>query len=156
MSCHDIGRGMDSVAKVVASMYIKKEITKDVAIRLFKALRSGVNYCDGNEYEAVESLSELLCGCCLEQFTKTNAPLYIWDELDEYYSKFEKGEEISSEAALKCEDLYKSICDKKGFTYGDTFRNQREFHEILREASVSDYICEKCFERILKKYLKSK
>ena len=58
MSCHDIGRGMNSVANVVLDLYESGQISKEGASRLVLACRKGVNWCDGNEGEAVEDVVE--------------------------------------------------------------------------------------------------
>ena len=68
MSCHDIGRGMASVANVVIELYEGGQIGKDAAIRLVHACRKGVNWCDGNEYEAMETVVAAgYCGLCFEK-----------------------------------------------------------------------------------------
>ena len=68
MSCHDIGRGMASVADVVLELYESGQINKDAAIRLVNACRNGVHWCDGNENEAMESVVEAgYCGLCFEK-----------------------------------------------------------------------------------------
>jgi hypothetical protein len=68
MSCHDIGRGMASVAKVVISLYESKQIDKQAVIRLIHACRKGVHWCDGNEGEAMEPVVEAgYCGLCFEK-----------------------------------------------------------------------------------------
>lgn len=67
MSCHDIGRGLDSVTRVVIEMYDTGEITIKTALKLFTALRNGVYWCDGNEHEAVLSIFNCRCGNCLKK-----------------------------------------------------------------------------------------
>ena len=68
MSCHDIGHGMASVANVVLDLYESGQINKDAAIHLVNACRNGVNWCDGNENEAFESVVEAgYCGLCFEK-----------------------------------------------------------------------------------------
>jgi hypothetical protein len=68
MSCHDIGRGMASVADVVIELYEKKQVDKDAAIQLILACRKGVYWCDGNEYEAIETMIRAgYCGLCFEK-----------------------------------------------------------------------------------------
>ncbi|MBO5731252.1 MAG: hypothetical protein J6R67_08645 [Treponema sp.] len=67
MSCHDIGRGMDSVTQVVIRMYDAGEINSKTALKLFTALKKGVHWCDGNEYEAVLSIFNCRCGNCLKK-----------------------------------------------------------------------------------------
>ena len=71
MSCHDIGRGMNSVAEVVLDLYEGEEITKEAAIKLINACRKGVYWCDGNEGEAFEEVVERgYCGLCFEKSDK--------------------------------------------------------------------------------------
>ena len=68
MSCHDIGRGLNSVTKAVVQLLDEKEISKEAAQRLLHACRKGVHWCDGNEGEAMEALVEArYCGLCLEK-----------------------------------------------------------------------------------------
>ena len=67
MSCHNIGRGMDSVTQVVIEMFDNGELNKESALKLFTALKNGVNWCDGNEGEAVESIINCRCGKCLKR-----------------------------------------------------------------------------------------
>ncbi len=68
MSCHDIGRGMASVANVVIDLYEEERIGKDVAMILIHACRKGVHWCDGNEGEAIDTVIEAgYCGLCFEE-----------------------------------------------------------------------------------------
>lgn len=70
MSCHDIGRGMASVGREVLRLYDEGRYDKDTAIQLIRATLKGVNWCDGNSYEAAASLS---CRCA-HCFRKVNTP----------------------------------------------------------------------------------
>ena len=68
MSCHDIGRGLASVANVVINLYEGNQISKDAAIRLIHACRTGVHWCDGTEGEATEPVIQAgYCGLCFEK-----------------------------------------------------------------------------------------
>lgn len=68
MSCHDIGRGMASVAKVIINLYESNQINKGAAVRLIHACRKGVHWCDGNEGEAMDPVVEAgYCGLCFEK-----------------------------------------------------------------------------------------
>lgn len=58
MSCHDVGRALNSVGAVVLGMYDKGRIPLEEARELLVATRLGVHWCDGNEYEAVDELSK--------------------------------------------------------------------------------------------------
>lgn len=120
MSCHDIGRGMNSVANVVLDLYESGQINKESASRLVLAFREGVNWCDGNESETVADVVERgYCGLCFEKkpdltdiydndlkypdsykvfdaYDKSAAHFYLCPEcrkkvLDEYMQKMNKG-----------------------------------------------------------------
>ena len=74
MSCHNIGRGMNYVVKNVIKMYDTGELTLEAARKIIAAARRGVNWCDGNEYEAVEIIRRCRCGRCLKKM-EAGAPL---------------------------------------------------------------------------------
>ncbi|MBQ6518062.1 MAG: hypothetical protein IJI14_05035 [Anaerolineaceae bacterium] len=68
MSCHSIGHGINSISNTVLDLYEAGKIDKDSAAVILHACRKGVNWCDGNGYEAVECLEERgYCGLCLEK-----------------------------------------------------------------------------------------
>ena len=75
MSCHDIGRGMNSVVEVVIDMFDDGEITRAAAAKIIHAARKGVHWCDGNEYEAIDSIRMKRCGYCLRKMA-TGEPLW--------------------------------------------------------------------------------
>ena len=79
MSCHDIGRGMDSITQVVIKMYDAEEITSKTALKLFSALKSGVYWCDGNAHEAVQSIFNCRCGQCLKKMKPGEKLFNIYD-----------------------------------------------------------------------------
>lgn len=83
MSCHDIGRGMDSVTQVVIKMYDTREITIKTALKLFTALKRGVYWCDGNEHEAVQSIFNCRCGNCLKRMKPGEKLFNIYDSPSE-------------------------------------------------------------------------
>ncbi len=146
MSCHDIGRGMDSVTKVVFKMYIDGEITKDVAFRLFRALQKGVHWCDGNEYEATKSISGVLCGRCLKVFKEDEDPIDVWDTVNDLYDKVSRDKDTDDKYVRKFEVLYKDVCEKAGKTFsGNDIPNE------VWDEMVCDNICEECFAEILRK-----
>lgn len=67
MSCHNIGHGINSVSKEVDMLLSEQKIDTETARKLFLACRNGVNWCDGNENEAVECIDTKRCGCCLKE-----------------------------------------------------------------------------------------
>lgn len=66
MSCHDIGRGLSSVVKVILEKLDSGEISADTARDLLYACRKGVHWCDGNENEAMIQMHQMRCGYCLK------------------------------------------------------------------------------------------
>lgn len=78
MSCHSIGRGMNSVVDQVIEMYDAEELTLDAAKKIIAKARKGVHWCDGNEWEAVASIRRCRCGRCLKE-VMAGTPLYsVW------------------------------------------------------------------------------
>ena len=70
MSCHDIGRGMNSVVEIVIQMFDDEEISLEIARELIAACRESVHWCDGSEGEATYSISRCRCGKCLKMIPK--------------------------------------------------------------------------------------
>lgn len=68
MSCHNIGMGINTITQVVIKMYEKKQMSKDAFLKIINACKKGVNWCDGNEGEAIIALMEAgYCGLCLQK-----------------------------------------------------------------------------------------
>ena len=70
MSCHDIGRGLNSVVKVVMKLYDLNKISFEAAKKIIIACKNGVGWCDGNEYEAIDYIVNCRCGRCLKMVPK--------------------------------------------------------------------------------------
>lgn len=145
MSCHDIGRGMDSVTQVVAEMYINGEITKDVAYRLFRALQKGVHWCDGNEYEATASISNMLCGRCLKVYGENDDIIEAWDTIADLHGKATYNRDTKNKYVEQFEELYKAVCEK----IGKNLFSSNVPNEIWKPL-VSPCVCKECFAEILK------
>ena len=92
MSCHNIGRGMNEVVRVVFWLYDKGEINEHAARAITATCAKAVNWCDGNSGEAIDYIYECRCGRCLSMVPKGEG-LYpvldipehkiIWEVLDE-------------------------------------------------------------------------
>lgn len=83
MSCHDIGRGMNSVVKVVDALFEEGKINIEAAKIIIEACKDGVHWCDGNEHEEYSVkmgdvynrivglqnslVTDLLCPKCFEE-----------------------------------------------------------------------------------------
>lgn len=79
MSCHDIGRGMNSVVKKVIFLLDNNKISTESAREIIAACRIGVNWCDGNEDEAVECIRKSRCGWCLRKIERGNNLFSLWN-----------------------------------------------------------------------------
>lgn len=106
MSCHEIGPAMNSVIDVVFELYDKKELSQDTSVTLIRALRKGVHYCDGNEYEAIESVSKCRCGKCLRALKPGEDRIYDFNDLssNDYYNLKRQTDIAYLNMCVKCTD----------------------------------------------------
>ena len=112
MSCHDIGRGMASVADVVIELYENDKIDKSAAMRLVRACRRGVHWCDGNEGEAVETVVEAgYCGLCFEKKTRLSS---VFDNDLGYPRRFDvfKGYDDTAAHYYLCPECKRRVVDE--------------------------------------------
>lgn len=79
MSCHDIGRGLSSVVKVILEKLDSGEISVDTARDLLYACRKGVHWCDGNENEAMIQMHQMRCGYCLRKLSESDTIYSLYD-----------------------------------------------------------------------------
>lgn len=70
MSCHDIGRGMNSVVKTTITLMDSGKLSKDVAKEIIISCAKGVGWCDGNESEAIDYIRKCMCGRCMKLIPK--------------------------------------------------------------------------------------
>ena len=70
MSCHDIGRGMNSVVRTTITLFDEGKICLESARAIIVSCRKGVHWCDGNEGEAISYISECICGKCMKKAEK--------------------------------------------------------------------------------------
>ncbi len=112
MSCHNIGRGLNSVSKVVLELYEGNELSKSAVIRLIRACRRGVNWCDGNEYEAVDAVIEAgYCGLCFEKKGNLSSAFENGLQYPEKYDIF-SAYELTAAHNYLCEDCKKRMIDE--------------------------------------------
>ncbi len=118
MSCHDIGRGMASVANVVIGLYEGNQIGKEAAVHLIRACRKGVHWCDGNEGEAVETVVKAgYCGLCFE---KKESLSNVFDNDIEYpgtYDVFDAYDDVAAHYHLCPECKQRVIREYKEKTH---------------------------------------
>lgn len=129
MSCHDIGRGMSSVVKVILQKLDSGEINADTARDLLYACRKGVHWCDGNEYEAMVLMRQMRCGYCLKKLSEGDAIYAAYDVSYKFQSKYRK--EIESIDAKIADPYLCAECFEKVFDeiYQGAGAEQRKYIE---------------------------
>ncbi|MCR5728042.1 MAG: hypothetical protein K6G24_11315 [Lachnospiraceae bacterium] len=78
MSCHDIGRGMNEVVRMIITQYDRECISRETATKLIATCRAAVYWCDGNEGEAVDYIRRCRCGKCLRMIPKGEKLISLW------------------------------------------------------------------------------
>ena len=102
MSCHDIGRGMASVVDQIIEEVRNNNLDVSTARKLIKACTHGVNWCDGNEDEALQTIFKNTCGYCLKQMEPKKESLFqIIDLSWDYLEKNENANYFVCEKCLK-------------------------------------------------------
>ena len=113
MSCHDIGRGLSSVVKVILKKLDSGEISADTARDLLHACRMGVYWCDGNEYEAMIQMHQMRCGYCLKKLSEGDT-IYDLNDVSNSF-KTEHNDEIKAIDAMAADYFLCRECFEKLF-----------------------------------------
>lgn len=79
MSCHNIGKALNSVEICAIELYEAGKIEREVLREILATCRDAVGYCDGNYDDVTEFLDAHYCGACLSKRV-AGEPLYtIWN-----------------------------------------------------------------------------
>ena len=70
MSCHDIGRGLNSVVRATITLRDEGKISSEAAKIIINHCKRGVHWCDGNESEATAYIRHCICGRCMKKVPK--------------------------------------------------------------------------------------
>lgn len=133
MSCHNIGRGMNSVVEEVVALYDTGEIALEPAKKIIYKARVGVNYCDGNEYEAVECIEKTRCGHCMKAVEDGENLYDLYDAKSYDYRKSGEGvDRLGGQLAHTC--LCASCFDKLApAVFGEGVSGEEERKHIDEE-----------------------
>lgn len=82
MSCHNIGRGINSITTQIIEEYDAGNLGIEISKKLIRVSINGVNYCDGNEAEAVTDMRDCRCGKCLKKMKKGERIFSAYTTLD--------------------------------------------------------------------------
>ncbi len=94
MSCHDIGRGVNFIMTKVLEMYDDGKISKEAALEMVYTFPKAVHWCDGNEYEAQEELTQTHCARCLKKYNSAQEIADV-DELQNLISNDDFSDGVS-------------------------------------------------------------
>lgn len=139
MSCHNIGKGMNSVVKVVVELLDDKIIEVEPARRIIAACRKGVNWCDGNEYEAIDCISRVRCGKCMKVIPKGKFLFSVWDvsnKVPDRYKILDNGSIALASDAL-CESCFDEVINQH---CGDETAAEKEREYIMSTQSKEHYL----------------
>lgn len=143
MSCHNIGAGMNAVVEKVVWLMDENKINVEAAREIISKCRTSVWWCDGNEYEAIESIRKCRCGWCLKQIEK-GKPLYsLWNVRD--YDMFLYDDVLDSKDGItlasdgvceECIDYFVEKNCKEGST------STQVIQDIMKHSSIEDNLSE--------------
>ena len=105
LSCHDIGRGMAAVGREVLRLYDEGKYDLATAKQLLLATLKGVNWCDGNSYEAAASLA-FRCASCLKASDSPKRDLIFGERYFLNESGIYEEDGLDSEDAIFVQSLY--------------------------------------------------
>lgn len=112
MSCHDIGRGMNSVVKVVVELYDDGKIDKKAAMKIIRACKDGVNWCDGNDGEAIDYIRRCRCGKCFKMIPKGEKLYSVWDVSNEVPDKYKIDDRFELALDGLCQDCFDIVLNE--------------------------------------------
>ena len=106
MSCHDIGRGLNSVVRKTIKLMDQGEISKNAAKEIINTCRKGVYWCDGNEHEAVDYIRDCVCGRCMKKLPKGEKMYSIYSVSWDILSRHELDKGLAGDKLCKsCFDI---------------------------------------------------
>ena len=107
MSCHHIGRGMNSIVRRTITLYDHNEIALEPAKKIIATCENAVNWCDGNGYEAVDYILRCRCGKCLKLVPEGEKLYSIYDFPLEFQHKHpQMDEELELASYGLCEECF--------------------------------------------------
>lgn len=133
MSCHNIGKGLNSVTRVVIEEYDSGNINLEGAKRILNECARAVNWCDGNVYEATDYIRRCRCGNCLKMVEKGEKLYSVWDVSKDVSNPDEITEHYTLASDGLCEECFDKIlneyCDNP-----DAAARERERIESYNDA----------------------
>ena len=128
MSCHDIGRGMNSVVRTTVKLMDEGKISKDAARTIISCCAYSVNWCDGNFYEATDYIRRCMCGRCMKLVPKGEKLYSVYDVSRDVPNRYKLSNHIASDGL--CEECFDIVLNQHCMdeTSGERERKYIELH----------------------------
>lgn len=139
MGCQNIGRGLNNVVRAVISLYDSRKIGLVAARVIIATCRDSVNWCDGDEYDAVDCIGDCRCGRCLRLVPKGELLLNVWCVPDDFKSDRDAFYKNAYATYRFCETCFPEVVATcyEGVE-PDTVLEWRDY--IMKNCSESDYL----------------
>ena len=135
MSCHDIGRGMNSVVRTVVSLMDEKKISKDAAKTIIRCCANSVNWCDGNSSEATDYVRRWMCGRCMKRVPAGEKLYSVYQVSDAVKNRYHLDDHLGSDGL--CEECFDIVLAEH---CKDAAAGERERKYIEEQYDSEDYI----------------
>ena len=135
MSCHDIGRGMNSVVRTVVSLMDEKKISKDAAKTIIRCCANSVNWCDGNSSEATDYVRRCMCGRCMKRVPAGEKLYSVYQVSDAVKNRYHLDDHLGSDGL--CEECFDIVLAEH---CKDAAAGERERKDIEEQYDSEDYI----------------
>ena len=137
MSCHDIGRGMNSVVKVTIELYDAGKINRESTIKVIRACANGVNWCDGNRDEATDYIRRCRCGRCLKMVPEGEKLYSVWDVSHDVPRRYDIDDDFGLASDGLCEECFDLVLNQH---CGDQSAGERERKYIEEQNDPRQYL----------------
>ena len=135
MSCHDIGRGMNSVVRTVVSLMDEKKISKDAAKTIIRCCANSVSWCDGNSSEATDYVRRCMCGRCMKRVPAGEKLYSVYQVSDAVKNRYHLDDHLGSDGL--CEECFDIVLAEH---CKDAAAGERERKYIEEHYDSEDYI----------------
>ena len=134
MSCHDIGRGMNSVVRTTITLFYEGKIPLEAARSIILSCKHGVHWCDGNEGEAVSYITGCICGKCMKKVKKGEKLYNIYSVSNDVPDRYDWPRDFVTHRL--CEECFDIVLNEKS---GDNAAGPRERAYIEKTEDPADY-----------------
>ena len=141
MSCHDIGRGMNSVVRTTVSLMDEGKISKDAARTIISCCANSVNWCDGNSYEATDYIRHCMCGRCMKLVPKGEKLYSVYDVSRNVPDRYDLDEHLATDGL--CSECFDIVV---GAHCKDDSAGKRERDYIEQNNDPEDYTSTGAYE----------